>query len=1806
MKFKRLISIILVLTLVLSSFSLAMAAESKQLKKLSDDGNNKKITNSSLVTNPRTKGLKDSDTVRIIVELSDKPVIEYATEKNKRFTKLDSETVKTVTAELVNSQISVKSTINEKKIKVDYHSSFVNVINGFSGTTTYGEAKEIEKLPGVIRVVLANEYSRPVPEMNNSLDLVNARATWSELGYNGEGMVVAIVDTGIDPSHKDMVLTNPESAQLSEGNVDAIIAQEGLGGKYFTAKVPYGYNYLDNNQEILDLGPDASRHGMHVAGTVGANGNEEEGGIKGVAPEVQLLAMKVFGNNPIMPSTYSDIIIKAIDDSVKLGADVINMSLGATAAFVMTDDPEQQAVTRAVENGVFMSISAGNSDKLGSGWADPYASNPDIGVVGSPGLTAESMQVAAASNKLFLYESKVTVGDLEIIGYGKDDWEERKVSGDLELVAIGGTKLGGLEDYDGIDVTDKVVLVSRGEHSFYDKTEWAAKNGAIGIIVYDHENEGSTFYLDQGGWSIPFMKIHKAEGLALEELLKDGPITINVSVQLEYLDPATGSLTYFSSWGTTPNLNFKPDITAPGGSIYSTDQNNGYQYMSGTSMAAPHVAGGAALVLQEVNNKFPGLSGREKVEMAKNLIMSTANIVEERFEFTSPRRQGAGGMDLVKAITAPAIITDGTNGNNTLGLSKVELKEIDDLTTFTLTVENFSDETIQYAVYGSISTDLVVGGDIWGEPQPVVSADSDTPLLTFELEGGTVIDNVYSVVYAEANETTSFNVTIDLSEARTWHLSDKLEDVFPNGNFIEGFIQLKDMNDDNDDVDLSIPYVGFYGEWDKAPIIDDNIYDEDGNSFYGYTSLVWNHGLLNLDDFDKEKLNQFMSSYALGITSEGPDKSKIAFSPNDDGYADTAIPLLSFLRNAKELDINILDANGGKIRDLSIQEYIGKNFYDYGGPVVTVDDIWEWDGTVNNQLASDGEYFFEINTKIDYPDAEWQTVEIPVKIDTVAPIMPKEPVYYANNDSIVATGDDGDNGISHYELIEEEEALASSDDGTFDISDIAGRREVFVRVFDYAMNFTDSIKLIIGNGSKPVDPVDPEDPVKEEPTGPAEGDETIPTVMIDETLEYGATFNTSSIEVRGYINDDSSIEEFKVDGEDVDFTFNTTTGNWDFETELSFPEDGVHEFDIDAKDSAGNAINFEHLVVIDTTNPVINVNIPPSTQDNEVTLTGTITDNLYDLKVLIDGNMIANIDGDYDNYNSFDSIEYEVSYDVSLNYGYNTFTITAEDTAGNVTTKEITILRLGNLSEPTGPAENDTTVPFVMLDQDTVPYGATFNTSEITVKGYLFDKSSIEEFKIDGEEIDFVYNDEIGIWDFENTIEFEEDGVHAFDIYVKDSAGNSIDFEHVVVIDTTKPVIDIEIPESVRDSDTVITGTITDNLYDLKVIINGQMIANVDGSFENDNSYSPAEYKLNYNVALDMGRNRFVVEVIDTAGNKSEKEISTIRKSEKSNSSSTEEKPLVSKDISTKASTIKDKEEKVELAFEKGTFDKKESVEVEVLEEKEMKKLDKESKNTRVSDIYEFKTSAKEFKKSVKVTLKYDKSKLKDINEDLLGVYTFDEKEEKWVYVGGKVDKENNTIATELEHFSKYTVMASTKSFEDTKEHWADHEIKVAAAREIINGMDGENYAPEEKITKAQFTKIMAVLLDLENEEYSGAFTDTVDDWYTGYVEAALKAGVISSNEKKFNPNTPITREEMAMMVAKALTYKDDSKAKAGELTFEDKNEIAEEALEAVSIAVENEIIKGMTETTFAPKENATRAQAAVMIYRLLKALDRI
>src|SRR5699024_7293993 len=103
-------------------------------------------------------------------------------------------------------------------------------------------------------------------------------------------MIVGVIDTGIDPDHRDMVLSEDTEAAHTKESVEEAIDEHDLPGEFYTDKVPYGYNYMDENDEIRDTAKGASMHGMHVAGTVGANGEDDNARIIGSAPEDQLFA----------------------------------------------------------------------------------------------------------------------------------------------------------------------------------------------------------------------------------------------------------------------------------------------------------------------------------------------------------------------------------------------------------------------------------------------------------------------------------------------------------------------------------------------------------------------------------------------------------------------------------------------------------------------------------------------------------------------------------------------------------------------------------------------------------------------------------------------------------------------------------------------------------------------------------------------------------------------------------------------------------------------------------------------------------------------------------------------------------------------------------------------------------------------------------------------------------------------------------------------------------------------------------------------------------------------------------------------------------------------------------------------------------------------------------------------------------------------------------------------------------------------------------------------------------------------------
>ncbi len=1222
---------------LLASNMLMMAGHAKAETETSTDFDKVEVSNLVKDLAKETKvdrdaEFEDNQKVRVIVELEGAPAISYAQDKGVMYKELAPKTRLKLESDIKDEQKDFLANVKKQNIGLTLNNSFTTVLNGVSGEMEYGNIEKLEKLPGVLSVSIATEYERPKekPDMVTSKEMVEAQQTWKD-GYNGKGMVVGIIDTGIDFKHKDMKLTTKEGEKLSENSTNDLITKNSLPGKFYTDKVPYGYNYADKNDEVLDLGPDASMHGMHVGGTVAANGDENNGGVQGVAPEAQLLALKVFGNDPAMPSTFGDIYIKAIDDGIKLGADVLNMSLGSTAGFVDDTNLEQKAVDNAVNNGIVMSISAGNSDNI-SGEFDgaPLATNPDIGLVGAPSVSKSSLSVASMeNNKISLDEFDIKIGDETInVPYKKQSSPDPlEVFGnkEVDVVYVGD---GSPAQYNNKDVKGKVVVAVRTatNPNYGEIQAQAEKAGAAGVIVRGHVSHGDYVSMALNNPTIPLVSLAQSEGNNLAAKLQaaggKGKVTFT-GKQQSVVNTAAGKMSTFTSWGVTPSLEMKPEITAPGGQIYSTLNNDKYGLMSGTSMAAPHVSGGSALVLQRVKELFPDLKDAAKSKMAKLLLMNTAKPVEDPDNggiYYSPRRQGAGIMQLHSAVSTPVYVAKkGTNEG------KVELKEIkDDSFSFTLTATNTSDDDLEYEVKTSLLTDSVTGGKLDLKEQNI----ADEAKITVDTPKFTLF----------GNGTKDITVKVNLTNAK-----EKLEKLMKNGYFVEGFVRLVGTDKEKAAPELTVPFVGFKGDWNKAPILDNMIY-EDGS--YLETSFMVD-----------EKGNALGENALTGDLS----KNAIAISPNGDKQKDSVTPVLSFLRNSKSVEYSIVDESGKELRKLTTRGAQSKN-YKATAPYVYNPSRTNWDGYIRNEKAKDGKYFYQVKTQVDYEGKEPQVTKIPVIVDTVKPEITNASFSSNKGQLYFEATDMAGSGLQYIQILVDGKNAGYLDGSKakafkVPVSNVKDKSTIQIVAVDNANNIASTTVT---------------------------NDNTIPYIVTTSPEALGV-YDTKSMAVTGYVEDASKIEELKVTGDklegggiEIPVTYNKVTKRYDFNTQLTFTEDGVHDIFFSGKDSVGNKIEFRRQVIVDTTPAELKVegipdnNIVGKDEENP-TLKITASDNYDDLRLVVDGNEVYN--HEFDEPYEMRALSHSYDYKLDLKAGSNKVVVEATDLSGHVTKKTIVIYK---------------------------------------------------------------------------------------------------------------------------------------------------------------------------------------------------------------------------------------------------------------------------------------------------------------------------------------------------------------------------------------------------------------------------------------------------------------------------------------------------------------------------------------------------
>ncbi|MBF0788157.1 S8 family serine peptidase [Streptococcus sp. 19428wC2_LYSM12] len=843
------------------------------------------------------------------------------------------------------------------------------------------EAVPASEAPVLADLTTQAQPAQPLSDSSNQL--IHVPAVW-KAGYKGEGMVVAVIDSGLDVEHDVLHLTDASVAKYpNQASFETVKESAGINyGKWYSDKVIFAHNYMDSNSQIKEA--EEGSHGMHVSGIAVGNPTKLDSSgeyIYGVAPEAQLIFMRVFSDTN--PGTTASIYVRAIEDAVKLGADSINLSLGgANGSLINVGSALDEAIIRAKKAGVIVVIAAGNDGAFGSGHAAPLAENPDYGLVANPSTAAGSISVASYNNSMITSEMLSVISSegssaKKIPVIVSESMEEFEVGKSYDYVYAG---LGKEAELNSINLTGKIALIKRGEITFTDKIKNAKAKGAIGVVIFNNqEGANISMSLDAVAKEIPSAFISLEAG---EELAK-GNYQLQFNKQMGMIpNPNAEKLSDFSSWGLSADGELKPDIAAPGGAIYSAINNGKYESKNGTSMATPHVAGVAVLLKQHLISKFPTKTPEELERLIKHLMMSTAtpHFNEESKAYTSPRQQGAGLVNTYAAMTKDVYVT----GKN--DYASISLGNVDSKFRLSLLLHNISDQAKTLTYVTELTTDTVVDGRI-----------TLAPRFLDQIKGQTVT--------VQANSSTEITIDVDASR---FH-EDLLKEM-PNGYYLEGFVRFLDA--DNQEV-VSIPYVGFKGEWQNLPILEKSIYDllkENQNGFYferteegaalgnsDATALVTDaseyvHSRNARSDRDIMILGSQLG--LKGSTLLQLDKTgniRLAFSPNGDDNQDLIALQGVFLRNYRNLVASVYAADDTSLSNPLWQSKGvegDKNYYsgDERNPKSTIVSETVWTGVDQNGAdLPDGDYQYVVRYFPMVPGAKEQMIQFNVRLDRQSP-----------------------------------------------------------------------------------------------------------------------------------------------------------------------------------------------------------------------------------------------------------------------------------------------------------------------------------------------------------------------------------------------------------------------------------------------------------------------------------------------------------------------------------------------------------------------------------------------------------------------------------------------------------------------------------------------------------------------------------------------------------------------------------------------------------------------------------------------------
>ena len=894
--------------------------------------------------------------------------------------------------------------------KVTTVRDYTHALDGFAIEAPASALSTIQQVEGVKAAFIEGTH-KPMgstaegsgaPVLANASSLAMTRA--NQATQKGDGQVIEIIDSGLQTDHDAFSGSmDGVAVRMSQADAQALtgILPHGGAGTYLNSKIPFAYDYADNDANVVPTSTKDMSHGTHVAAIAAANGGE----VRGTAPNAQIIVAKVVHDaDGVMDDSA---LLAALDDALVIKPDVINISPGDDAG--MSSDAGSifaGVYEKLTDAGITVNAAAGNafSNAYGnnSGQNKPFATDPDTGTLGEPASYQSTLAVASVDNQEAL--SYVSLNDRTIAYRTALDGQGQAVPGLRDIPeksyrvvdagAGGGDELDKYAGTNRLSLADAIVLEDKGGTDTRTGTAMTDELKAsyltgfpstpAALMIADTDESDTPYQSILGATTtMPTVTITKKDGEAIRQALSAaGGADVYLSVTHSGIVLASNNPTVseFSAWGVTPDLRLKPEIAAPGGDIMSAYLGNQYQRLSGTSMASPQVAGISALVRQRLaaDPAFSAVSATDKNALVTNLLMGTAHpLIDVELgdgTYYSPRKVGAGAVDALAATTAavyPSVV-----GAADPSRPKADLGDGTTGWTFQVRLTNLSDAAHTYTLGGQALSEMVEEG-LFAEHSQNWAGQGIS--LTFTGDSLAEAGGTQQVtVPAASTATVSVTVTPE-AEFAAFAAQNT-----PQGTFIDGAVT---FTSGDETPSLTVPYLGFYGSWGAPSVFDGKWSDNETTPVHVYRSALVNaHSSIPLGSLNPMSEQQDLTAVTTINTQRLiMSRAPWAQAPN------TVLPMTGMLRSVPSMTLTYRNSAGQSVRSYTINR-VRKSLYDLEsgwtkpGEFSGEDPVFDGYDQSGNALP-DGRYTLTIEAATDGPSSRKHQMSYEFTLDTQAPVI---------------------------------------------------------------------------------------------------------------------------------------------------------------------------------------------------------------------------------------------------------------------------------------------------------------------------------------------------------------------------------------------------------------------------------------------------------------------------------------------------------------------------------------------------------------------------------------------------------------------------------------------------------------------------------------------------------------------------------------------------------------------------------------------------------------------------------------------------